>query len=269
MKKSLLDKLESVAVDSIETHPNNPRLGDVEAIAESLIELEMFQPIVVQRSTNYILAGNHTYLAACMLEWDEVDAVFVDVDDTHAARIMLAANRTADRGTYDELLLATLLGEIRHEDETYLDGTGYSVDEVDELLADIATFEPDFDEEDEETRRRAAALFDKIMPPPPMTVEEELEHANSNSALAAEANNPAPSKPRAALPHDKPSEYVLFRFGELRAKVPREFYETVLKTWIKAADGDVQTAGMEACARLGVDMAHIEPAVIEGTEHWI
>lgn len=122
-----------VPIDSIEPHPENPREGYVPAIAESLEVNSQYRAIVVQDSTGYILAGNHTWLAAKGLGWTGIAAVRIDVDDDEARRIMLADNRTAELGGFnDENLHALLLGV--QEMEGGLIGTGYDDDYVEELF---------------------------------------------------------------------------------------------------------------------------------------
>lgn len=128
---SLLEHLERVPVDAITPHPENARKGNVAAIGDSLAENHQFAPIIVQRSTGYVLAGNHTLLAARALGWPEVDAAFVDVDDDRARKIMLAANKTSDSSTYEEQALLDLLEALNGDYE----GTGYTPDDLDDLLS--------------------------------------------------------------------------------------------------------------------------------------
>ena len=56
-----------------EVHPRkgNPRRGDIDVIAESLERNGQFRPIVVNKATGEILAGNHTYAAAPPITLDE------------------------------------------------------------------------------------------------------------------------------------------------------------------------------------------------------
>jgi hypothetical protein len=123
--------VERVAVTDLATHPENPRKGDLARIADSLVEHGQYKPIVVQRSTGYVLAGNHTFLAARRLGWSHVEAVFVDVDDDRARRILLVDNRTSDLGEYDADQLVSLLGVLPD-----LTGTGYTRDELDDLITE-------------------------------------------------------------------------------------------------------------------------------------
>lgn len=136
---SLVQQIQRVPTASLKTHPDNARRGNVEAIATSLRVNHQFSPIVVQASTNYVLSGNHTLMAARELEWPEIDVVFVDVDDHHAHRIMLAANRTADLGTYDDDALAALLQSLDGD----LEGTGYTDEDLAAILGDEQEQNPD------------------------------------------------------------------------------------------------------------------------------
>jgi ParB-like chromosome segregation protein Spo0J len=135
---SLLTKIERVPVDSLTLYPGNPRVGNIDAIAESLRENQQYAPLVVQASTRHVLAGNHTLKAARKLGWAEVDVVLVDVDDPQAARIVLSANRTADLGGYDDDALAQLLASL---DGDYA-GTGYTPEDLDALSGLDALPEP-------------------------------------------------------------------------------------------------------------------------------
>jgi len=133
--------IEYVPADAVQRHPDNPRQGDVGAIHTSITKNGVYRPLIVQRSTGYILAGNHTYEAMLYSDMDEVPVVYRDVDDETARRIMLADNRTADLGDYDNAVLADLLQSLPD-----LDGTGYDGDDLDDLLTSLA----EKDEEDRE-----------------------------------------------------------------------------------------------------------------------
>ena len=128
-----------VPIDSVELHPRNPRLGDVAAIAASLARFGQLKPIVVQRSTGYVCAGNHLVRAALSLGWTEIAANVEDLDDAEAIAFMLADNRAADLGGYDDTLLAAILAEQQAEDN--LAATGYDADDVAALLAEAGIVE--------------------------------------------------------------------------------------------------------------------------------
>lgn len=128
---------ELVTVADLVPHPQNPRMGDVGAIVESIRANGFYAPLVVQRSTRHVLAGNHRLLAARQVGLTEVPVVWVDVDDDRALRILLADNRTADLATYDDVNLAALLVDLAQQTEAALAGTGWSGDDLDRMIADL------------------------------------------------------------------------------------------------------------------------------------
>lgn len=123
---------ELVPVAGLRPHPKNPRKGDTVAIADSIVHNGFYGAVVAQRSTGYILAGNHRHKAAADTGADEVPTIWVDCDDEQALRILLADNRTNDLAGYDEKALAELLSGLDS-----LDGTGYDQAALDEFLAGI------------------------------------------------------------------------------------------------------------------------------------
>jgi ParB-like chromosome segregation protein Spo0J len=125
----------AVPLDALTPHPRNPRRGDVGAIAASLQQFGQVRPIVVQRATDRIIAGNHLYLAARALGWPEVAAVRVDLDDDAALAYLVADNRTQELGAYDDEALVDLLVDLRAQG--LLAGTGYDADAIDALIAEV------------------------------------------------------------------------------------------------------------------------------------
>src|SRR6478735_316145 len=113
--------------------PWNAHTGDVEEIARSIARNGFYAPMVVQRSTGYIIKGNHTWAAALSLGLELGPFVLLDVDDERAKRIAIADNRTARLGRDDEALLLTLLEDLRASDEGF-EGTGYDFEDYSELL---------------------------------------------------------------------------------------------------------------------------------------
>jgi DNA modification methylase len=122
-----------VPIDSVTLHPNNPRIGAVDAVAASLARFGQQKPIVVQASTRYVVAGNHLVKAARSLGWTQIAANVEELDDAAAVGFMLSDNRTADLGGYDDALLAAILAE--QDAATNLAATGYDADDVAALLA--------------------------------------------------------------------------------------------------------------------------------------
>ena len=140
-------------LDPTELRPleGNPRIGDVPAIKESLRRSGQFRSLVVNKGGQTgrpleVLAGNHTLAALLELRdeepddprWQKVSVDVVDVDDEGAKIIVAADNRIGALGTFDDVKLAELLAGLDD-----LDGTGYTGDDLDDLMALIEEDVPD------------------------------------------------------------------------------------------------------------------------------
>lgn len=136
MKQTKGLKIERAKTSALQLHPHNARQGDVGAICQSLEAHGQYRPLVVQRSTNHVLAGNHTLQAMQALGWTEADVTYIDVDDDQALRILLVDNRANDLATYDNSVLTDLL-EALVRSEFGLEGTGFDGSDLDDLLAEF------------------------------------------------------------------------------------------------------------------------------------
>jgi len=119
---------------SMKLHPKNPKKGDVEAIGESLVANDFYGAILVQKSTGYILAGNHRWKSASEKGMSEVPVIVVDCDDATAERILLADNRIADLGSYDDKALTALVKDAQVHSGS-LSGTGFMGVDLERMLA--------------------------------------------------------------------------------------------------------------------------------------
>ena len=128
------DKIKMVAIGDLSCHPDNPRRGDVDAIRASISANGFYGALVVQRSTGYILAGNHRFMAAQAEGLDKVPVIYVDASDEDSKAILVGDNRLSDLAENDPALLAALLQAIQAREQG-LTGTGYSDDDLAELLA--------------------------------------------------------------------------------------------------------------------------------------
>jgi ParB-like chromosome segregation protein Spo0J len=124
-----LGDVETVSVNEIQTHPLNPREGDIGAIIESLSVMGQYRPIVANKRSKHVVSGNHTLQAAVQLGWEKVAVHWIDVDDVEEIKILIVDNRTSDLATYDSSDLHKLLTS------TSMKGTGFSPEEASEILA--------------------------------------------------------------------------------------------------------------------------------------
>jgi DNA modification methylase len=105
---------------------NHPE-PNLEAIKASLRVYGQRKPVVVNRRTGIIEAGNGTLQAALALGWSHLAVVYVDDDPMTAAGFSIADNRTAELAEWDLAALDKLLAEIKTNDPI-----------LDQMLSDLA-----------------------------------------------------------------------------------------------------------------------------------
>lgn len=124
----------AVPVDDLKLLDDNPRRGDVRAVARSLEMFGQRKPIVAKRDGT-VIAGNHTLLAARQLGWPAIAVVYVDDDEATAKAFALADNRTAELGGYDDGALAAMIADVQTCDAELLAATGWTDADLVRLLA--------------------------------------------------------------------------------------------------------------------------------------
>lgn len=129
--------LNRVPVDSCLSLRRNPQFlspRQMEALKESIRRDGFLCPIIVRKKgkSYEILAGNHRWMAAQELDYKEIPAVIVAVDDKTAQRI--AVNTNTVHGDPTAELLAPFLAEMDDDilASVYLDG---------ELAKDLQAFD--------------------------------------------------------------------------------------------------------------------------------
>lgn len=132
-----------VPIDDVTQHPQNPNNGDVEAIAESIEVNGYIAPLIVQKSSGHIIAGNHRWEALKGLGATEAPVIYVEIGDTAAIRYLLADNRTAALARPDNAALLRLLDGLAEHDT--LHGTGFN-DFDHQAIKALADMALDYDE---------------------------------------------------------------------------------------------------------------------------
>lgn len=128
------------SIYDIRPHPDNPNEGDVDAIAESILINGMYKGVTVQKSTGYIIEGEHRYLALLQIGETMIPVYEDDVDDNAAKRIMLADNSIAARSERIPGRLHRVMTDVIEEQDS-LAGTGYDRDEYASLSRMIRVME--------------------------------------------------------------------------------------------------------------------------------
>ncbi len=114
----------AVPVDQLQFDPANTRKHDelnLKAIRASLRVYGQRKPIVVNKRTGAVEAGNGTLQAALAEGWTHLAVVYVDDDPTTAAGFSIADNRTAELAEWDREALDAVLRTVQTEDQDLAD----------------------------------------------------------------------------------------------------------------------------------------------------
>jgi DNA modification methylase len=109
----------AVPITDLVLDPANARKHpdyNLEAIKGSLAVYGQRKPVVVNKRTGAVEAGNGTVEAARALGWTHLAAVYVDDDSATAAGFSIADNRTAELANWDQEALDKLLAELKVDD---------------------------------------------------------------------------------------------------------------------------------------------------------
>jgi hypothetical protein len=121
----------AVPCSSVEIDPANVRKHpetNLTALRGSLRAYGQRKPIVVNKRTNTIEAGNGSLVVARELGWTHIAAVFVDDDPTTATGYAISDNRTAELAEWNDVDLLAQLAAL-----------GESADaDLQKMLADLA-----------------------------------------------------------------------------------------------------------------------------------
>ena len=135
MSHNIHDSIQHLAVDidTLIPLPNNPRVGNIDAIAASYEEFGQVKPIVVRPNedgTATVIAGNHQLEAARRLGWSQIAVVRMDADDKRALAFALADNRTNELGHSEPQLLDEILSQISSDYQDFLGDLGWDAFEL-------------------------------------------------------------------------------------------------------------------------------------------
>lgn len=126
-------KMEMVKANILVEHPKNARDGDEVAIADSIRANGFYGALVVQRSTKFILAGNHRFRVGSRdFGMTEFPVAWFDGPEDVALKILYADNRTGDLASYDEEKLLAGLQELQ-KIEGGLEGSGFDAKDLEKI----------------------------------------------------------------------------------------------------------------------------------------
>lgn len=116
---------------------NERRHGEknINAIKGSLKQWGQVEPLILNKRTGLLIGGHGRVEAMKSLGMTEVDVVEVDLDNTQAAGLRNALNRTGELAEWDMKALGSTLHGLR-EDGFDLNEIGFDVSDLDAILGD-------------------------------------------------------------------------------------------------------------------------------------
>ena len=142
---------QEIEIANLIPHPDNPNRGDVDALAESLLEFGQFRSIIAQPDGT-ILAGHHLVQAAKQLGIKTMRVDVIEADEKTARKIMLSDNRLADLGPGPDIDMLLHNLEILEGD---ISGTGFDEDYI-RMLEEAIKGPPELDDLMDEVNEIAA-----------------------------------------------------------------------------------------------------------------
>ena len=127
--------VEQVQIDKLQPDPANPRRiadDELESLTRSLRQFGFVQPVLARREDHVVIGGHQRLVAARRLGWATVPVTWLDVSLEDARVLGLALNKIS--GSWDDQLLARLLGDLRTSGAADLSLSGFAEDEVSKLL---------------------------------------------------------------------------------------------------------------------------------------
>jgi ParB-like chromosome segregation protein Spo0J len=132
-------RMQSIELKRLVRDPENPRSHDdrnMGAIRASLEAHGQVEPLVVQRSSRMVIAGNGRVAAMLELGWDAAQCVMLDVDDTTARKLSITLNRSGELAGWDEAVLAQHLSALEElEGDAFdVEALGFDTSELEALV---------------------------------------------------------------------------------------------------------------------------------------
>lgn len=128
---------QEVLISELSEWKNNSRIHtqrNLLTIKNSLEKFGQMKPLIVQKSSMSIIAGNGTFQAMKALGWEKADCYIIDIDDSKAEAYCIVDNRATDQSEWDQKTLMEVLQELSETDEELLNCTGFDATEMEKML---------------------------------------------------------------------------------------------------------------------------------------
>ena len=171
MPESTALEITNLPIRDLRPDPANPRRisdEELESLTRSIREFGLIDPIIARREDKVVIGGHQRLLAARKLGLKQVPVVLVDLPEEQAHLLNLALNKIS--GSWDQELLARLLGELKDLPDVDITLTGFSEDELQKHLKSLESREKrerletfDLDEAMEAARTTPCGSYRRFM----------------------------------------------------------------------------------------------------------
>lgn len=272
-------EITQVPIDLLRPDPANPRHMDedeADALERSIRQFGFVQPVLARREDGTIIGGHQRLLVARRLGLASVPVIWLDVSVEQARLLGLALNKIA--GTWDDALLARLLADLRATPDVDLTLSGFSDDEVRDLLRSLEAREK---KERPESFDLDAALEEATRTP--RTRPGDLWRLGEHRLLCGDATKPEDvdrvlEERRAAMAFtDPPYNVDMGRHGGQQRDAKRRkpiandaldpaAWETFVRAWARTLLGAVD--GAIYCAMSSKELPLVSRIIAEEGGHW-
>jgi ParB-like chromosome segregation protein Spo0J len=130
-----------VDIDTVFQDKNNIKTHnkkDIEEKKQSLIQFGFTRPLIVEKNSKTIVAGNGVHLAASSLGYKKIPVIFMELEDAKAKALAISDNRLSENGEYDlNLFNAAVLQINQWNPDMEWKALGFDNSEIQLLLSSI------------------------------------------------------------------------------------------------------------------------------------
>lgn len=147
--------IQKIKIENLKPADYNPRKDlkpedeEYQRIKKSILNYGCIIPLVVNKDMT-VIAGHQRIKILKELGYKEIECVIVDYDKNREKGCNIVLNNENVAGEWDNKKLEQIIAELKSEDNFDIETTGFSFDEVDDILKNIlGSKEDDFNLEDE------------------------------------------------------------------------------------------------------------------------
>jgi hypothetical protein len=256
-------KTVSVKIADLSQDPANARKHDeknIDSIIASLRRFGQQKPIVIDAS-NVVRAGNGTLEAAKRLGWDSIECVKTSLKGSDAIAYAIADNRTAELAEWDSDILAAQLSGLLTDDEALANAAGFSAEEIEAMLSDLAEDGPEGLSDETYTAKIVAPIYEPKGECP--KVSELFDHSKTTTLIKGikAAKLPAETEAFLLLAAERHTSFHFRNIAEFYCHATPEVQDLMERSGLIIIDFDkaIEYGFVHMTERLG-QLADIEEA---------